>query len=666
MPTFRDRRQSAPSALPHSPLSDRPGRSDTDPNSPTRSEQNAESSADQDMPFLGSAQTPLTPPLTEDEDLLYKFRDRAKGPSEYGSRKETSLDRQIETFFSPETSEASVSDVIRSIPKPRYPIRVFRGEPKPFSLEAQRKVMRWTHERRHFWPDPAWLEAPSTENIKELVWPYLEDLGVEHRSISIQFFTEGGFNRVFTIHTTNADTQQEFDYIFRVALPVDPYYKTESDVATTEIVRHFTKIPIPIIYAYDSSTDNVLGMEWILMEKVRGRKLDEAWTGMSYDSKLRLAEITADWTAQLAKLSSNKIGSIYMQYTASHLQFYVGRCVTPLLSQENRLEYQVFRGPFESLQRFYDSILGVTSQDLEALTQAFETGKFRFVPASPKLRGTFLDRDVFYYLDGHEDWTDAEWYEEQKKELESLDLAVKTMRQNLPAISAIAPETSRPLSTFLIHDDLSRRNMLVDDHGMPVALLDWENIKLEPLLFLTDPPAFMQSYVEESKPEKMNEAEREAQWQRLGWSEEEKEETRAISATVYEENMENYVCTQMRKVYLEELTRLKCPLASAHEEKFFFLDSQLRQRILNISAEVDDHVEWVEAMLAMGEDSDDEGDGDDEDRESHVDVGDSDVGMEEDSDTSIDEEHLEVLRSKGFSEGSINLWKKGIWRPSII
>ena len=664
MSTFRDRRRSAPGKLPHSPVSDRAGRSDRDPNSPARSQQNLGDSADQIDSDVEPSQRLLTPPLTEDEDLLYRFRDRAGSLSGYQPHERTSLDRQVESFFSPATSKASVSDVIRSIPKPRFPIRVFREEPKPFSLQAQQKIMRWTHERRHFWPDPAWLEAPSIRNIKETAWPYLKDLGADHRSINISFLTEGGFNRVFTIHTINANTQKQFDYVFRIALPVDPHYKTESEVATTEIVRHFTDIPVPIIYAYDSSTDNALGMEWILMEKIRGKKLDEAWTDMDYDSKLRLADITADWTAQLAKISSNKIGSIYMRSTAKHLEFYLGRCVAPLLSQENRLKYNVFRGPFHSLQDFYHSVLEITTQDLEELTQAFKLGDFRFIPTSPELRGTFLDRDVFYYLDGHEDWTDAEWHEEQIKELETLDLAIRTMRQALPVISAKAPETSRPLTTFLVHDDLSRRNVLVDDHGLPVALLDWENIKLEPLLFLTDPPAIMQSYVEDSRPEN-KEVDRDVEWERRGISEEEKKEDRWVNAMVYEENMENYVCTQMRKAYFKGLDRRECPLGKAIEEDFFFLDRQLRQRVLNISARVDDHIDWVEAMLAMGEDSDNEEDEDDEDEEDSPSNRDSDVGMEDSSEIDIDEGHLETLRSKGFSEESISLWRKGIWKPII-
>lgn len=146
-----------------------------------------------------------------------------------------------------------------------------------------------------------------------------------------------------------------------MALPVDPYYKTESDVATTEILRYFTTIPVPVVYAFDSSANNPLELEWILMAKVGGKRLDEVWTSLDYDSKLRLARTTASWSAQLASISSSKIGSIYMRYTATDLEFHVGRSVVSLLSQENRLTYEAFRGPFISIQEYYNAVLTVAS-----------------------------------------------------------------------------------------------------------------------------------------------------------------------------------------------------------------------------------------------------------------------------------------------------------------
>jgi len=556
-----------------------------------------------EVPYQPSVQWPLSPPLTDDEGLLYKSRERAQSMMGFDILEGSDINGRAQPNLTSFTSKSVISDIIRSIPRPQFPIRVFQGQPGPFSLEAQRTVMRWSHERRHFWPDPVWLSAPNTANIRDLVWPYLKDLGADYQTIGVEFLAEGGFNRVFTIHTIHAYTRKKTDYILRVALPVDPYYKTESDVATTEIVRHFTTVPVPTIYAYDSSTNNSIGMEWMLMEKVEGHKLDETWTGMDYNSKLRVTKTLGEWTAQLARISWNKIGSIFMRYTTERLEFYVGRSVTSSLSQENRLKYEVYRGPFETLERFYASIIEATSRDIDNLARAFHSGSFRFESISPNLRGTFLDQHILYYLDGHPDWTEADWHAEQTKELAMLSHAINALKAALPDLCAKSPETSRELCTILAHNDMSRRNIFVDNFGTPVALLDWEAIQLRPLLCLTDPPDFIRSNEELYEPE-LNPADDESTWRRLGWSEEDIERCQWANQRWFVEHMEDFICTKLRLEYESELRQLGCPLADAVWENYSDLDCQLQERVLDFSRNVHDHSEWIEMMLSPEEDSD--------------------------------------------------------------
>lgn len=565
--------------------------------------------SDVEMPTItlpdSSSSYPLSPPLTEEFSMLSNGSDR--------------------------NSDVTSPEVIRKIPRPQYPIRVYTGEPSPFSPEAQRAIMRWSHERGHFFPDPNWLKEPSIDHIKDIVWPYLQQLGADYTSIWIEFLAEGGFNRVYTIHTMNKVTSATTDYVFRVALPVDPYFKTESDIATTEIVRHFTSIPVPLIYAFDSSTQNKLGLEWMLMEKIIGKNLGETWKGLDYDAKLGLTKTIASWTAQLSAITADKIGNLYMRYTKTELEFYVGRSVTALLSQEARLTYEIFRGPFQSLQDYYAAVLDVAFLDVLDLTQAFETGSFRFEPnlGKPKFQGTFLDQGCFYYLTDYEDRTDADWKTEQRNELEILSGGIKQLRAALPNICAKAPETSSTLTTILGHNDLSRNNIFVDDAGTPTGLLDWEALQMKPAMFLTDPPVFIQTYREDYEPE-YNPIENEKRYEKYGFSEKEKEESRKSSAEVYAERLEEYSCTKLRSAYQEELSSIGCPLAKAVWKDYHWLDRQLQKRVLDTSANVSDLVEWTEAMLAMGEESDgeDRSEVDDEDEDENEDLDMSDALIE--------------------------------------
>ena len=81
------------------------------------------------------------------------------------------------------------SDLLRSIPRPEYPIHVFTGAPDPFSLDSQRKFMRWSHERGYLLPDSNCLNGPSTEGIKETVWPFIERFGCKPDPIVNPFFS---------------------------------------------------------------------------------------------------------------------------------------------------------------------------------------------------------------------------------------------------------------------------------------------------------------------------------------------------------------------------------------------------------------------------------------------------------------------------------------------
>ena len=60
-------------------------------------------------------------------------------------------------------------------------------------------------------------------------------------------------------------------------MPVDPFYKTESEVATLKYLGSNTEIPVATVIAWDSSLKNELGYEWILLEKLAGVELGQVW-----------------------------------------------------------------------------------------------------------------------------------------------------------------------------------------------------------------------------------------------------------------------------------------------------------------------------------------------------------------------------------------------------
>lgn len=91
---------------------------------------------------------------------------------------------------------------------------------------------------------------------------------------------EGGFNKVFLLRAKNGR-----EVIARIPTPVagPPHYTTASEVATMEFLRTILKLPVPEILAYSTSSDNPVGAEYILIERVEGDSLSLRWLSLTSD-----------------------------------------------------------------------------------------------------------------------------------------------------------------------------------------------------------------------------------------------------------------------------------------------------------------------------------------------------------------------------------------------
>ena len=98
--------------------------------------------------------------------------------------------------------------------------------------------------------EPTWTREPNIKVIESLARQYLNIRAADH--CDVKFHAKGGFNMLYRIITFG----KKSDYSLRVTLPVDPYFKTSSEVATMDYVRSFTKIRVPNVVPYDSSNKN--------------------------------------------------------------------------------------------------------------------------------------------------------------------------------------------------------------------------------------------------------------------------------------------------------------------------------------------------------------------------------------------------------------------------
>ena len=256
----------------------------------------------------------------------------------------------------------------------------------------------------------------------------------------------------------------------RVSLPVDPYFKTASEVATLQFIQKNTSIPVPRVIAFDASVDNELGFEWILMTKIPGVCLQSLWDSpaLAWEEKVQITRTLAGYMKQLRSSKFPLSGNLYpssrpeferinwLKNSSSEIRFVplpddsefaLGPVVTTLFFYGDRVHIRDDHGPFETSFKYLSSLLrleiaSTTSRKVAAMG-------------------------------------DDEYTERHISKMEDIIAAHKSLLSILPTL--FHPEPSTPETFSLYHDDLTLNNILVDPTTHRITgIVDWDCVSLEP------------------------------------------------------------------------------------------------------------------------------------------------------------------------------------------
>jgi aminoglycoside phosphotransferase (APT) family kinase protein len=315
---------------------------------------------------------------------------------------------------------------------------------------------------------PSWTVEPDTAIAKAIA---IRHLPVTPSSFGIRLLSAGTFSKQFLLHPlgdAGAGATPE-SFILRVNLPVDPYFKTASEVATLQFVRKSTSVPVPRVIAFDSSADNELGFEWILVTKLPGVALEPLWESpeLAWESRVRLTKTLAGYVKQLTSFKFPVMGSLYpssrpeferiawLKHISSETRFVpfpddaefaIGPVTTIPFFYGDRLNLQKGRGPFETSSSYLTSLLHLHISSTTNRKIAVSTSD---------------DDDV--------------------SEFDDAISAYESLFSVLPIF--FPPEASNAdAETFsLFHDDLSSDNILVDPTTHRITgIVDWECVSLQP------------------------------------------------------------------------------------------------------------------------------------------------------------------------------------------
>ncbi|KAG9298812.1 hypothetical protein G9A89_015833 [Geosiphon pyriformis] len=165
----------------------------------------------------------------------------------------------------------------------------------------------------------------------------------DQKCTTLQKLGENDFHETYLL-TMDDSTE----YIARIAFPEYPKWKTESEVGVMKYVKEkASNIPVPTIFHWESSAENPVGTEFIIMERLPGVALSQVWDSLSLQNRKEILLQVIEIQCTLKNLSFPKIGGIFLDDKSSD-GFKIGQAVEFTFFKEDRYLLSLDRGPFET------------------------------------------------------------------------------------------------------------------------------------------------------------------------------------------------------------------------------------------------------------------------------------------------------------------------------
>ncbi|MCF7872092.1 phosphotransferase [Candidatus Woesearchaeota archaeon] len=139
------------------------------------------------------------------------------------------------------------------------------------------------------------IEDESIEKVLSKIGESLE---------SKQLFNNGFNNQVYFIKTKSGK-----ELVLRLTNPLEKWktYKTLNEVEAINFLSEKTNIPVPQILDY-SIDKELVGFEYILMNKIEGEPLSEKYESYSKEDRTHVLQQIADFYVQIKQFEFDKIG----------------------------------------------------------------------------------------------------------------------------------------------------------------------------------------------------------------------------------------------------------------------------------------------------------------------------------------------------------------------
>ncbi|KAI1373320.1 phosphotransferase enzyme family-domain-containing protein [Hypoxylon crocopeplum] len=380
------------------------------------------------------------------------------------------------------------------------------SEARPLHQGDPNHGLRWISDGLFFSVKPTWTAEPTIDSI---VLTLQKTIGPD-KQYKVEHLWDGAYNKMYSVLC-----EQNY-LVMRVSLPVCPKAKTESEVATLRWIAKNTSLPVPKVHHYDSSRNNPIGFEWILMDWIDGIPLSQCWPHITQDAKERIVKQIAAYTATAFGKQFRGIGNIYSSESpAPGCQPPVGEMI-----------------PFRTAFKWTERRLRLVGAELlvrieETEDEGHRKTAARMLELVDRLRE--LEDGVFQSANSGSG-------------LEPISSDESTDDDEDPA--GDATKVHEP--TVLWHDNLSLDNILVDENGILSGVIDWQCVSCLPLYEACQFPTFLQQEydrnIEPLTPHGVTRVEPDG----------------SQGQQRYDRDLKQHHITLLRKVYIDEMRDI-CP-----------------------------------------------------------------------------------------------------------
>ncbi|KAG8410336.1 hypothetical protein J3459_017146 [Metarhizium acridum] len=268
----------------------------------------------------------------------------------------------------------------------------------------------------------------------------------------------------------------------------------ESEAFTLMYLKARTSIPVPEVYSYSASSDNSIGVPYILQSKATGRFLGaydwsqspERVTGSRKPRPLLplsdngREKVMAQLSSIMAELSDHRFDEIGSLFKDGHGGFVIGECLSPSLTWQERDSLDLNRGPFRQERDYLVSLISSFTSHAKELPLAPHVF---YAPVPDELHYKTIDSQ----RTAAQRWNDfvaiGQKIDHSKNRL-FYCIAGQFLLKMIPHLS------SRLESCFtLSHPDLHVGNLYVDDDLNITCVIDWSSTSSGPITELLATPA---------------------------------------------------------------------------------------------------------------------------------------------------------------------------------